>query len=220
MGLSSADVREIRSIILSVFNEKFISEISDKVADMVNRRFEEELSAQKKLINGLNQDLANLQKENSMLRMAVDNQEQAMRSCNVRIFGMKSENNENVRAKVLDIFTNKLKLQISSNDLKKCHRISAKVPSDKPPAVLVRFSNDEVWSSVLKSRKSLKNTGIHIREDLTKSRLSLLQCAVNQFTSKSAWVFKGNVFVKCVNGIVKRVTSEPEIIDLKNSQHD
>lgn len=189
MGLSSADLREIKSAVINVFNEKFMKEIADKVADMVEKRFEDR-------INHLEERIGKLETTNSQLKKMVDIQEQSSRNSNLRIFGFPVASNEDLRADILGLFTNKLKVNIADRDMIKCHRVGSKNASDKPPAVLVRFANDSSRIAVLKARKHSGMNGIQIREDLTQTRLALFKEAIRRFTSRNAWVLNGIVFVK------------------------
>ncbi|CAH1969167.1 unnamed protein product [Acanthoscelides obtectus] len=44
MGLSTTDMREIKSTIINTFNEKFLQEIVSKVVQLVEKQFEEKLN--------------------------------------------------------------------------------------------------------------------------------------------------------------------------------
>lgn len=214
MVLSSSDLREIKSTITSVFNDKFLQDIADKVAGMVEKKFEAQLAAQREEIMAVRTRVNSLEEENNQLRLSLDSQEQAHRNLNIRIFGMGAEDDENLRSKVLNLFKDKLKVNINNDDIKKCHRVTARVPNDKPPAVMVRFSDDAPRLSVLKNRKNLKNTPVQIKEDLTKLRLSLLTRAVQMFSVKSAWVLNGNVYVKR-NDVIHRIADETGLSKLE-----
>lgn len=205
MGLSTADMREIKSAIMNTFSEKFLQEIADKVAIIVNERLQEKLDIQMKAIEALQIKINKIEAENHLLGKLLDIQEQSSRNLNVRIFGLPHKNGEDVREEVLQMFKKDLNLNINSTDLKKCHRVFSKIPNNKPPAVLVRFSSDAVRVNVLKSRKQLKGGAIVIKEDLTKNRLSLLLNAVNRFTNKNVWVLNGTIYIKC-DDVVHRIS--------------
>lgn len=214
MGLSSADLREIKSTIINTFNEKFLQDIVDKVASAVEKKIEQRFDAQKEEIAALRSITEKLQKDSTDLRKSLETQEQAVRNMNIRIQGMKVENGENIRSKVLNLFTSKLKINIQNSDIKKCHRVPDKNPGDKPPAVLVRFTSDTARLSVLKNKKNLKNSGMSIKEDLTKVRLLLLNCAIRAFSFKNAWVLNGNIYIK-YNNSVHRISDEADIEKIK-----
>lgn len=216
MGLSSTDLREIKSIVSGVFNDKFLQEIADKVAKMVEKRYEEQLKEQQRQVSLLRDELGHLKQENISLRNHLDNQEQSMRNDNIRIFGLKAEDSDyTLQEKVLDLFNNKLNANISSSAIKKCYRVTRKIPNAKPPAVIVNFSSSDARISVLKMRKYLKNTGVFIKEDLTKQRLSLYEHVKSIFTYKHCWILNGCVYVKCDDNAVHRINSEQDLIALR-----
>ena len=215
--MSSADLREIKTTILNVFNDKFLEEIAEKVTQMVEKKFEERLKEQSIINSALQQKTTNLEKENITLRRMIDDQEQSLRNYNLRIFGIKYENGEDVYNKVFRLFKEKLKINIQNTDIDKCFRVSAKTISNKPPAVFVRIRSDTVRFDILKNRKLLKNSGYMIKEDLTKMRLSLFYMALREFSFKNSWVSNGNIYVKC-NNIVHRINHEDDIYQLKNTQ--
>lgn len=214
MGLSSADLREIKSAIISIFNDKFMQEIVDKVSALVEKKFEQQLQIQGEMISSLRDRADALEDETRILRRIVDDQEQSLRSQNVRIFGIKLQNGDDLREKVLNLFNKNLKVNIVNGDIKKCYQVASKTAGDKPPSVLVRFCSDTAKVSVLKNRKNLKNSGFQIKEDLTKLRVSLLEKAIRKFSYKNSWVLNGNIYVK-LNNVVHRISDETSLNNLK-----
>lgn len=216
MVLSSADAREVKTIISSVFNEKFLEEVAKKVFEILERKLESYQREQEKRVSSLEERLDRVITENKRLAFSLDALEQQSRSKNLRIFGLPStegEDSATLRDKVLKLFKSDLKTNISNNSIKKCYRVPSKNPTDKPRAVLVRFSCTEAKRSVLKSRNLLKNINIQIKEDLTKIRLNLLESAVKKFTFKNAWVYNGNVYVKKGDQI-HRITDLSDLTDI------
>ena len=61
MGLSTTDLREIKSTIIGMFNDKFLQEIAQKVAGMVEKQFEEQFVKHKKEIEGLQEKTAKIE---------------------------------------------------------------------------------------------------------------------------------------------------------------
>lgn len=215
MGLSTTDIREIKSTILSTFNEKFLQEIANQVASKVEKQFEEKCRILEGNMKIMEERVQKLEEENKILRTVTDDVEQSQRCMNVRIFGVPFERSENTREKIVNLFNNKLNSQISTSDILKCYRVSSKqTDSDKPPAVLVRFANEAGRLSVLKNRKNLKNSGVQIKEDLTKSRLLILQKCADKFSYKNTWVLNGNIYVN-KNGVVHRISSESDLLHIE-----
>lgn len=214
MGLSSADLREIKSTIISTFNDKFLQDIAEKVARIIENKFEERFKEQNDRITSLEAKIEKLEGEYQQVRNNMDSQEQSLRSLNIRIFGVKVQEGEDVRATVQDLFTKTLKCNIQNSDINKCYRVPSKNINDRPPAILVQFANDAARVSIFKSRKYLHKSGIQIKEDLTKFRLALLNSAVNQFAKTNVWTLNGNIYVKCGDS-VRRIGDERELSALK-----
>lgn len=210
MVLSNTDLEKIRNIIVTTFNEQFMQEIVDKVGKIVNEKYEKQISDIEKSLNNFNSEIIDLKRKNSILEKQIDNQEQSSRNLNIRIFGVPYKEGENLHNITLGIFKDKMKLNINEADLKKCHRVYAKNHTDKPPAVLVSFCGNSARSSVLKNRKSLKTTGIQIKEDLTQTRLVLMAKAIEKFDIKNVWCLNGNIYVK-YNGAVSRINGLDDI---------
>jgi len=209
MGLTNADIEKIKSI----FNDQFLSVIAEKVVFIIEKSFEDKIKKQNEAISQLHNEILSLKNSKASMEQLLEKQEQASRNLNIRIFGIAKEENENLRAKTLEFFNKKLKVNIKDQHIKKCHRVLSKNPGDKPPAILVTFHSDAERKAVLSSRKMLKSTNIQIKEDLTKTRLMLLSAAVNRFSFKNAWCLNGVVYVKCQSG-VHRVNNSEELENL------
>ena len=210
MGLTDRDIEKIKDI----FSDQFLNNIAEKVMQIIDRKYKEKFKAQEKAIGLLQQEIDDLKNSKRQAEDAFDNLEQASRSLNIRVFGVPINKNENLHSKMIDIFNKNMNVNIDASHIKKCHRITSRSPGDKPPAVLVRFVNDIERTAVLKNRKYLKSTGIQVKEDLTKNRLTLLSEAIKRFSSKQAWCFNGVVYVK-IGDKVHRVSHSDELKNLK-----
>ena len=197
MGLTNADIEKIKGI----FSDQFLQIVAEKVAKIVERELEDRIKAQENIIVNLQSEVEGLKRYKEESEVRSDNHEQGSRAMNVRIFGIPYEERENLLGKVLDLFNKKLKCNIKDIHIKKCHRVSSKIPSDKPPSILVKFVCDSERMAVLRNRKHLKKSGINIKEDLTKVRLNLLNEAINKFSYKNAWCLNGIVYVKSESGV-------------------
>lgn len=215
MGLTSADCEKIKSIVKGILHEgDFLQTFSDKVGQVIGDKFHELLKEQREQIDKVCNEVVVLKEKNKSLELQLDQCEQASRSMNVRIFGLRQLNDEDIRNTVLDVFNTKMKLSIKVADIKKCYRVPTKTQNNnKPPPILVRFSNDAARISVLKNRKNLGKSGVFIKEDLTKYRLSLFQEAVQKFTSKCVWCLNGNVYVKRDSNVI-RINSGADLCEI------
>lgn len=215
MGLSANDLEKIKSIVTSTFNESFLKMVAESVSTITEEKFKSIISDQKKQIDSMAEEIKNLKKNQEALRTSLDDSEQMRRNNNIRIFGIREKENEDLRKEVLDLFNKTMKTNIRETDLKKCYRIRPRVPSDKPSAVLVRFRNDAARRSVLKNRKQLRSpnnkTEVQIKEDLTKDRLMLLKTATKKYSSKYVWCLNGNIYLK-KDGDVVRITKMSDLM--------
>ena len=155
-------------------------------------------------------EVSDLKADNNKLYAILDDQEQNARSQNVRIFGVEMSDGEDTRKIVMDLLNKKMKCGIKDSEIKKCFRVPAKNPSDKPAAILVQFISETSRTAVLVNRKQNPVAGVSVKEDLTKRRLELLHSAVSKYTLKNAWTLRGNVYVRDNKGI-RRINSVSDL---------
>ena len=117
------------------------------------------------------------------------------------------EKKENPTDKVVDIFNNKLGLDISKNDIHKSFRIKlkeidvanpwlTKTDNKKPRPILVEFYQRHARNFVFyNKKKKLKSTAIVIREDLTAKRYKIWRSFVEAVGIKNVWTADGTVYV-------------------------
>lgn len=228
MGLSSADLDKIKSVIVTVFKEEIMKELEINIDKRLKDKMDEEMIPLKNTQEKLTREISELKIKNRSLEKMVDRQEQASRGLNIRLFGVVQEKEGDLREVILNIFNNKMQCDIRDCDIKTCYRVATKNSGEndirrvtrshsqnsnseggkgdgrKPPAILVRFANDRSRTAVLKNRKNLKSTGIVIKEDLTRFRLSLLSKAVEEYTGKNAWCLHGNIYIR-TGDVVHRI---------------
>lgn len=213
MVISDKDLDKIQAMITSTFRELLSHEFEEMIAKHVSAKVKSEMTGLSKTISSMNKEIDDLKVKNKQMASMLESNEQSARSHNLRIFGLKQEENQDLRKVVLNLFNNKMKLGIKDSEINKCYRVSTKKQTDKPIPVLVGFYNSQIRTTVLANRKQLKIPGIAIKEDLTKYRLNLFQSAVSRFTSKNAWVLHGNVYVRS-EGKVYRINDESELDDI------
>lgn len=209
MVLSEGDIEKIKGI----FTDRFLNSIAERVSQILDKKFNARIKEQDQRIAEMEKEIKDLKKSSREMQNCIDNQEQAHRNSNIRVFGIPAENKENLRTKILDIFKQMKINNINDSHIKKCHRVFSKTRTDKPPAVLVRFHSDTDRTAVLKNRKYLKSTGVQIKEDLTKSRLALLSSAVNNYSNKNAWCLNGVIYVK-LGDTTHRINCEEDLQNL------
>lgn len=210
MVLTRTDIddmkRAVKSEIDRIFNAEFKNQVVETIMNKIEERFENRIKKLESDMTALNNRITDLSIDNRNMRTKLDALEQHTRRQNIRIFGLQYQDGENTLEKVIELFHSKLKLNsVRSGDIKSCYRVAAKnTQPEKPPAVLVSFSDNNIRASVLKSRKELRSTKIFVREDLTNSRVKLLSAAINKFSRKDAWCRNGVVYVRS-GGVTHRV---------------
>ena len=95
-------------------------------------------------------------------------------------------------------------MKISSDDIETAHR-SGRPGTDRPRPILVRFYSRQKKRSVLEARRKLKQTGVSISEDLTKTNYNLLARANKHSATLSAWSSNGKVLAKVKNGKILKL---------------
>lgn len=226
MGLTAGDIEKILDTKLTAFKEDMLKDLRRSIERCVQDSIRSEVASFENTIGVMNERLKSLEEKNHYLEASLDRIEQSSRNLNIRIFGIQQKGEkEDLQGILLDIFS-QAKCGIKAGDIKVCYRVIAKNRSDldnkrltrshsggaatgndkanKPPAILVRFCSDAARKSVFAKRKQLASMAVHIREDLTRFRLSLLTKAIERVGAKSAWCLYGNVYVKagdCVHRI-------------------
>lgn len=198
--------------------EKFFSDVSKTktlvkyIAETVRKDFEEIIRNHEKRIN-------TLETENHILKKQLDNLEQYNRRQTLRIFGITENENENVPEIVEDMLKNKMQLNISPNNIEECYRIRNKKvlnkpnggqPNKKSGAIVVKFSTYEDRKMVYKNKSRLKSFKITIYEDLTKTKLLLVNKAIDKYGRQNVWTLDGKIKVKTESGI-KIINDESDI---------
>lgn len=191
-------------------NDNFVKSIVNQIVQEVSVIYEEKLAEVKK-------ECIKLQEDNVKLNEKIDFLEQNSKMTKLRILGVPEQENskENCSDKLLDIFNNTLKLNLTLNDIYKSYRIrnntnksdSRKRGTKKPNPIIVEFYQRNVKNLVLKHKKNLKSTGIIIHEDLTAHRYHLWKESATAFGIKNVWTVDGTVFVSMNNKkfIVKKI---------------
>ncbi len=131
----------------------------------------------------------------------IDQLEQCTKANNIRIVGMKEEEGEDIRRKVIDLAQSQLKVEnIKIEDIKEAGRMG-KQNLSKTRDVLVIFNNGTLRDQIYRKRKLLMNKDdpIYINEDLTQYR-SQLFFEARKIRKRGqlfgAWTQGGNVLIK------------------------
>ena len=137
------------------------------------------------------------------LRQSTDDLEQYSRRNCLQFFGVAELPNETTDDLICNIAKEKLKLDISTKDIDRSHRIGdpSKPPTRRkgkvwPRPIIVKFVSYRTRHAVISQRRALKGTGIVIQEDLTKTKQKLLNAVLKKDTVQTAWSSDGRVIAK------------------------
>lgn len=120
---------------------------------------------------------------------------------------------ENTDDVVLDVFNNKLGLNLDGTDLDRSHRIGRRSPQsgssepNKPRPVIVKFVSYNVRAEVFRSKRKLKGTGLGVSESLTKRRMELYKQVSKHQNTDTAWTLDGRIIA------LRKVDQRKVVID-------
>lgn len=212
------DITKMISASLSTLGENvdFIRIIVEHVTSAVQEVFNKKIKGLQDEINSLKVTNSELKESSNSCAKKADDLEQYTRRNNIRIFGLPESDSENIDDVVINLFNEKLNVNITPSEIDRCHRLGKKTNNKSNRPVIVKFTSYRSRHLVFATKKSLKGSGITIREDLTKSRLALLKAAADKVTFKNAWTSDGRVIVN----LKKRGRSQKvyinSIIDINN----
>lgn len=219
MVFTQAQKNDIKDIAKKSFNdnledEKFLDIIATKLSNMVMVKIGDKLQQLMDKCEALEKSNTRLKEENEELATSLDELQQYTRRNSLRIFGLKEEKNENVDQAVVNILNDKLGVAISIDNIDRCHRLGAFRPgSQKPRAIIIKFTSYRYRAKVFHEKKKLKGSGITIREDLTRARMEILNNAYEQFGFKNVWSNDGVIIVN-KNSRKTRIKSLHELENL------
>lgn len=140
--------------------------------------------------------------------------EQSNKLLQLRILGVEEKSNENTKAIVMNIFEQKLHLNL---EVGYCSRLGTKEKiGQKSRPILVHFINLDDRNKVFYSKKHLKGSKIIILEEMVKSRVEIYKLARQIFGNNNTWTKEGRIYLK-VNGKKLCVQSKEEIDKLSEN---
>jgi len=200
------DTSELEEAIKKCLYEKeFLQAIATSVGENIRRdmqmlsdMFKREIEEMKQDINRSNQDLQKLRSEigqikedarKDIIRLEKKNEEleQYTRRNSLRIFNLEENKGEDCTAIVLNLFKNKLKINLDNSCVDRCHR-TGRNNGTKPRGIIIKFTAYSYRNLVFQNKKLLKGTRIVIAEDLTKQRINLLKRVWDEEGFQNAWM--------------------------------
>nr|CAI5840086.1 unnamed protein product [Callosobruchus analis] len=133
----------------------------------------------------------------------LDDVQQQLKNNNIRIINVPEVADENLIEKVLPIFKNTMKINMTQPDITAVYRVGRQTDGDKPRHVLVTFKENSTKMLVYNKKKMLKGTRMVIKEDLTARRLKIVKTACDKYGFKNVWTVNGKIFGKTEKGVEK-----------------
>lgn len=149
----------------------------------------------------------------TMVQEGLDEREQYSRRNNLRIFGVQETENEDTNELVIRV-AKRVNVTLSVLDIDRSHRVGKVTAGGKPRAIIVKFVSYASRSAIFQAKKLLRNSGVTIREDLTKCRLQLLKNAGIAYSIKNVWSVDGVIFVKTSDARPFRLRTESDLSKL------
>lgn len=205
------------------FIKTLVDKVSTEIAKSVNKKIaacEEEIinikndlnqikTESNKKIDSLNSAINNLHDENKELLKLCDHIEQQNKRQNVRIFNFKEEKDENIKQEVIDLFNNKMQMQLTANNIEVCHRIG-KTKEGKPRSIFLKLTDFQTKNNIFRKKKLLKGTGVVIKEDLTPVRLGIVNSAIAKTSLRDVWTENGKIIIK-IKDTIRSLTTMDEL---------
>lgn len=185
-------------LVSPLFLDKIVAAVSDKLN-----------FCQKELVS-CKVNIESLDKRLLRMEEALDEQEQYTRRNNIRVYGVPEAKKENTSELFVDLCREKLKINITNNDLDCCHRLAGKEGASKP--IIVRFVRRDIRNKIYNEKRKLKGTKIVITEDLTRVRVQRVKNLSRYLSSKNVFTMNGIIYAKDNDKIIKLKSAD----DYKN----
>lgn len=142
-------------------------------------------------------ELAMLTSNITRLEERQDSQEQYSRRSCLLLMGVTeaggTDEDQTERA-ALDVFKNKLKLDICAEDIERSHRLGP-VKAHKIRPIIVKFKSYKTRALVYAAKSQLKRSTLYIAESLTRRRLAVLNAARDRFGNEKCWTSDGKILI-------------------------
>ena len=195
---------------MTAIKEVISAAIDEKLADLQARLEQQDgvvhdiqckLDTNQKHIKELESRLESSSNNIRKLFFDVNKQEQYSRRNCVRVHGLKERADENTDSLVCQMAKEHLGYDLQPHHIDRSHRIGKqRNPRDSggpvpPRPVIVKLTSYKYRQTLIARRKSLKNTGMGIQEDLTEYNSKLLKEAQQHVKVQAAWSVDGRIFV-------------------------
>lgn len=176
----------------------FKNSIAEKISEDVKQQVYESLSfdvgSANEKIEELKLSQIDLADQYGKLQDNFDNLDQYGRRNCLLIHGVPEKQGEIIDDEALNIFNNKLQVNMKAEDLDRSHRLGRnRQTSTRPRPIIVKFARYNKRMEVFRVKKKLKASGISISESLTTKRYDLYTAAQTHPSIKSSWTLDGRI---------------------------
>ena len=91
--------------------------------------------------------------------------------------GIAETNDENTEDLVLKTINEKLDIEITENEIDRCHKVGKKKDGQKPRPIIIKLTRYNARKKVFASNRKLKGTGVSTTESLKAKRMEQLNKA-------------------------------------------
>jgi hypothetical protein len=195
---------------LTDFKASIARAISEDVKQQVYESLSFDVSSANEKIEELKSLQRNLADQCGKLHDNLDELEQYGRRNCLIIHGVPEKQDENTDNEVLNIFNNKLQINVKAEDLDRSHRLGRnRQVSSRPRPIIVKFARYNKRTEVFRSKKKLKASGVSISESLTIKRYDLYMAAQKHPLIKSTWTLDGRIICLLTNN--KKIVVQTKI---------
>ena len=187
--------------------------IARRLSEIITASLHQKLDRQAEEIAELKQKGAAMEERQAVQDSIIDDQEQYSRRECVRIWCTTAETKEEDTDKLVLRIAEKMSVNLDVEEVSRPHRVG-RPGGNKPRAIICRFVNWRVKQRLMKGRRELRDTDIHVSDDLTRRRSNLFFLASQKKKLKrcaQTWTYDGKIFV--------RVTDDSPAVVITDSDH-
>nr|CAI5823233.1 unnamed protein product [Callosobruchus analis]CAI5826486.1 unnamed protein product [Callosobruchus analis]CAI5861510.1 unnamed protein product [Callosobruchus analis] len=196
------------------FIDKLVQKVSDNLAktisekiDQLRRDFDKVCQENSTVIRELKEETNMLKMENEYLTQKFDTYEQEARSCNLRLFKVKENPQENLKGVIIHLFETHLNIKLNLDDIVFCTRFGKKQDGHSR-GILLKLAKVGMKQNIYSKKKMFKGSGVIVKEDLTDARLKLMEAAIEKTSLRSVWSHHGTIMAMKGNHRVTIKTKE------------
>lgn len=192
MEIKSEIKSAVKEIVCEMFKEEsFLTPLFTGLLEKVQGHLTDIVNIE---VNKVSEEVRVLKEENITLKDKLDEQEQYSRRTSIRIFGLKEDRDGKLLDTVMSLLQDRMGTDITSECIDRCHKIGNPINGTVP--VIVKFTASEYCQRILHKKKSLKNTGIAVVEDMTRERYRIFSRAKEWLGKKNVWFLNGAIHAK------------------------